>query len=258
MVKAGKAAGMGALALSIGAMGVLGVNSLASATTTSPTRTATVSSSTALARTTATTSAAHGCASNHTAIPAGANRAKTIDVDGDGRADTLWNSGERFGVHTASGKTFAGEIANAGGPDVSVEAVTLGDGSKVIMELGRLDYVNAVINCAIVPTKNKQGGQYALDHGFLHPGADWAFTKIKGKKQLVGLQLRTISKKDGFYGVNETPIVLHKHGRTATNGKVRELTHNGHVFMSKSTATKLIASLAKAGQPSTVVGTPGD
>ena len=257
MVNAGKAAGMGALVLSVSTMGILGVNSLASASTSSPIRSSTVSASAALGQS-AQAAAHHGCASNHRSIPAGANRAKTIDLDGDGRADTLWNSGDQFGVRTASGATFAGNFANAGGPDAGVEAVKLGDGSKVIMELGRLDYVNAVIDCKIVPTRNKQGHQYALDHGFLHPGASWTFTKINGKKRLVGLQLRTISTKDGFYGVNETPIVLHKYGRTATNGKVRELTHNGHIFMSRSTATKLIAALLKAGAPSPVVGTPGD
>ena len=253
MVKAGKTAGMSALALSIGAMGVLGVNSLVLANTTSPASTVSVSTAAS-----STTSPGYGCAANHASIPVGANQVTTVDLDGDGRADTLWNSGERFGVRTASGATFSAPFSNAGGPDVSVELLTLSGASKVIMEVGRFAFVNAVVDCKIVATKDKQGGHYTFDQGFLHPGASWTFTKIKGKKQLVGLQLTTISTKDGLYGVDETPIVLHKHGRTATNGKIRKLRHNGHVYMSKSTATKLIASLVKAGKPTTVVTSPGD
>jgi hypothetical protein len=253
MMKLGKAAGLSGLVLTVTTMGILGVNTLASATS-SPDHPSKVSSSTGLG---AGTGANAGCAATRASLPAGANKAKTVDVDGDGRSDTLWNSGDRFGVHTASGATFSGAFANIGGPAASVETITLGDGSKVIMELGRLDYVNAVINCKIVATKNKQGHQYAFDHGFLRAGASWGLATINGKKQLVGLQLKTVSAADGFYGVVQTPIVLHEHGKRATNGKVGDLTHNGRAFMSKSTANEKIAALVKTGRSSKILTSPG-
>src|SRR4051812_18089098 len=59
---------------------------------------------------TAAVNPAPGCPVGGPTIPAGAGTARTTDLDGDGRADTIWladlNGRRTLGVRTASGAGF--------------------------------------------------------------------------------------------------------------------------------------------------------
>jgi hypothetical protein len=108
-----------------------------------------------------------GCVKNGQAIPKGAGKASSPDLDHDGKRDSVWladsGSTRRLGVRTASGDTFS----TAAPQPATAIGQRLGDGSAIILlNTGRSVQLYAVVGCQIVPTKNVQGKQYSFDLGF--------------------------------------------------------------------------------------------
>ena len=184
-----------------------------------------------------------GCPANKSKIPAGAKRVRTsVDLDDDGRVDTLWVSDSRKGVRTASGATFSQPISNAGGPEVSVRAIAIGDGTVVLMENGRQAYVSAVVDCALVETKNKQREQYSFDLSFTDQGTGYGCATINGKRQLVGLAVQTSGMSSRKWQVERTAIILKDRGKSAVNGNTKVV--NSYGYKNKTTALNRVEKLS--------------
>ena len=163
-----------------------------------------------------------GCPANDAKIPAGAKQVETsVDLDGDGRADTLWVSDQRKGVRTFSGATFSQPISNSAGPEIILRALSIGNGDVVLMETGRLAYVSAFVDCALVETKNKQGKQYSFDMSMIDEGTNYGCATINGKRQLVGLAVQTSGMSTRRWQVEQTTITLKDHGKSAVNGDTK-------------------------------------
>ncbi|WP_127127016.1 hypothetical protein [Georgenia sp. SYP-B2076] len=167
------------------------------------------------------TPSAQGCAPGGGAVPAGASSAPTVDLDGDGAADTLWLSAglpRTLGVSTASGAVFSTEFSSGAPQAATALAQRLADGTVIILlNTGRAVPLYAVIDCAIVPTKNAQGQQYTFDLGFTGFGTGVGCADVGSGRQLVGLNAVT-HDNGATYDVTRTPIDLGDRGRTATNG----------------------------------------
>jgi hypothetical protein len=91
----------------------------------------------------------------------------TIDVDGDGKADTEWITTTpllEFGVTTASGATYAFPLPTASPASREGFIARLNYHRIVaIVDDGRSAYVYFFVNCGWVETKHSNGTQYALD-----------------------------------------------------------------------------------------------
>jgi hypothetical protein len=185
-----------------------------------------------------------GCPADNAKIPAGARQVRTtVDLDNDGRVDTLWLSDSRKGVRTASGATFSQPISNGGGPQVSIRAIAIGD-TPVVMENGRQAYVSAVVDCALVETKNKQGEQYSFDLGFTDPGTNYGCATIKGERQLVGLAVETSGMSTRKWQVEQTAITLKDGGKQAVNGDIKVV--NSYSNANKKAALNRVTALSSA------------
>jgi hypothetical protein len=140
-----------------------------------------------------------GCPSVGRGIPQGAQSKPTVDVDGDGRADTEWigttldaNGGVPFGIRTASGGVFSSTIRSASPAARSVMfADVTGKGELVALASdGRQVLLYAVSQCQIIAEKNLQGQQYAFDLGFtgFGTGVGCVDADGNGTRDLVGLK----------------------------------------------------------------------
>jgi hypothetical protein len=162
-------------------------------------------------------------------ISRGAATGATADLDGDGRADTLWFSGgERrtLGVSTASGAVFSTVFTSGAPQAASALGARLGEGSAVVLlNTGRSVPLYAVIGCELVPTTNVQGQQYTFDLGFTDYGTGVGCADLGKGLELVGLNARP--EEDGqSFQVARTPILLHDHGASATNGTTEVIAKN--------------------------------
>ncbi len=175
--------------------------------------------------TSAPPAARKGCPANDATIPSKASISKTADLDGDGRADTLFlaQDKETLGVRTASGATISTKFQVNEASDVGADGFVTGDGSAVILLGGsRTVYLFAMKNCHIVETHNAQGVQYTFDNGFRVPGTGvGCYTTGRGLT-LAGLKAVPTS---GGYTVQRTAIVLQHGGLSAANGAI---TTSGH------------------------------
>jgi hypothetical protein len=166
--------------------------------------------------------AAHGCPATGTSVPAGAATAPTVDLDGDGAADTLWLSAgtpRTLGVRTHSGAVFSVEFSSAAPQAARATGQRLADGSAVVLlDTSRAVPLYAVVDCAIVPTHNPQGEQYTFDLGFTGYGTGVACKDLGAGLQLVGLN--AISADGTSFDVTRTAINLSAHGTKATNGRL--------------------------------------
>ena len=196
---------------------------------TSPNQTASASSAKAASVTAAdpvNASAANGkgCAAGGPAIPKGAGKGIADDLDGDGRADTVWladkGSKRLLGVKTASGARFSTVFTSA---DTSQAAAALGgrlgNGIAVILlDTGRSVALYTVIGCAIVPTQNVNGEQYQFDRGFTGYGSGVGCPVFPSEgRRLVGYLAK--SGDDGVtFTVTQTRINFSAGGLRATNG----------------------------------------
>jgi len=172
-----------------------------------------------------------GCASGGAALPDNASLAKTVDLDGDGKADKVWlgfkGANRTLGVVTASGARFStsfqSTLTTSLGEPTTASAVAgrLGDGSAVILlDLGQEARLYAVTGCQIVPTLNTQGNQYTFDKDVNGYGSGAGCPTIEGKRTLVGYLAKPGGHGDG-YTVTLTVINLSKNGTRADNGSVR-------------------------------------
>jgi hypothetical protein len=194
----------------------------ASGSTTPATSSAATSSSAA-----ASSSGAAGCAPAGNGVPAGADAKESLDVDGDGRADTEWIATEpagdgsvTFGVTTASGATFSSVIRSASpvARSVLVADVT-GDGELIALASdGRQVLLYGISDCQLVPEQNEQGQQYAFDLGFtgFGTGVGCADADGDGVRDLVGLLLQPPGATNAEAVVQQTIVVLD--GPVARNG----------------------------------------
>jgi hypothetical protein len=170
---------------------------------------------------------AGGCAKGGGLVPEGANQVLTADLDGDGLADNLWlaDVGKKHvvGVRTASGAAFSTAFTgNPARPTVAT-AGRLGDGSAIIL----LDFFTkaalyAVVDCAIVPSRNAQGEQYSFgEHGYsaFGDGVGCPAIGVSGR-QLVGYR---VEKKQDGYTVHRTRINLSGGGSRAQNGATTQV-----------------------------------
>jgi hypothetical protein len=168
--------------------------------------------------------AAAGCAPGGGGVPSGAATAPTLDVDGDGRPDTMWiatgpaaDGSVPFGVTTSSGRTFSAATSSGSPrPRQLLIADVTGKGELVAFASdGRQVPLFAVSGCSFVPVQNPQGQQYTFDLGFTGFGTGVGCADVDGDgvRDLLGLEL--VSEAGGR-SVHRTVIRLS--GPTATNG----------------------------------------
>ncbi|GAA2476407.1 hypothetical protein [Winogradskya humida] len=180
--------------------------------------------------------AGQGCAVNKVAVPAGAKRTSTADLDGDGKGDVFFLADDdaTMGVRTSSGRTISTKFSVSEGGQLGARSFVDSSGNAVILLDGpRTSYLFALVDCAIVVTKNVQGSQYTFDNGFRKPGTGVGCGR--GARGFVLEGLRAAPQGDG-YGVQTTVIELHDGGRSATNGKVT----TGDSIMPKDQAYSLV------------------
>ena len=108
-----------------------------------------------------------GCSPNSATMPVTAIHRTTIDVDGDGLADTEWITNTptlEFGVTTASGATFSYPLSTASPNTREGFIARLNDHRIVsLVDDGRAAYAHFFGNCKWVETKNYSGTTYPLD-----------------------------------------------------------------------------------------------
>jgi hypothetical protein len=221
-----------ALSLAVLAAGLLlagcssgGGGASASGGTTSPASSAAGSSSAASSSTAGGGGAKAGCPSVGRAVPSGAATKQTIDVDGDGRADTEWIATQPdstgsvpFGIRTASGAVFSSTIASASPVARTVMfADVTGHGEIIALASdNRQVLLYAVSDCQIIPEKNAQGQQYAFDLGFtgFGTGVGCVDADGDGTTDLVGFKF--VPESQGQGTIQRTIVVLK--GPNARNG----------------------------------------
>ena len=158
-------------------------------------------------------------------MPTGADSAPTLDVDGDGRPDTLYiddetdvGGGVVFGVQTASGGNFFTDFNSASGQNarsVLVADVT-GKGELIALASdGRAVRLYGISDCSFVPEQNVQGEQYTFDLGFTGYGTGVGCADVDGNgtRDLVGLRVT-----DDGTGIESTVVTLD--GPRATNSDI--------------------------------------
>ena len=174
-----------------------------------------------------------GCTKNGQAIPKGAGRASSpdldlhvahnfepTDLDHDGKRDTVWLSDSgttrRLGVKTASGATFSTTFTSASPQAASAIGQRLGDGSEIILlNTGRSVQLYAVVNCQIVVSKNAQGKQYSFDLGFTGFGTGVRCVNVGRGLQVAGMLAEPDA--DSKFTVYRTRVALSDQGRQARN-----------------------------------------
>jgi len=189
---------------------------------TSPTETSAAPTSPAPEPTESSSAPVAGCAPTDATTPAGAEVVTVIDVDGDGRPDQAWLSGDdtrTFGITTASGATSSLEIDSASPVAASaiVNRIQADDIPIALVDLGREALVYSLADCAVTPVHNAQGEQYRFDRGFAGAGTGVGCTDDRGVLRLAGLN--AVADADGKYSVTRTFVDLSAGGRDATNGE---------------------------------------
>jgi hypothetical protein len=143
-------------------------------------------------------------------MPTDAVSKRTIDVDGDGRADTEWiamDDGVEFGVTTASGATQTYEIEGGGGAPREGFIARFDTNRIVSMaDDNRSVDVYFFMNCKWVELKNAAGDQYPLD-----------FNGFRGIATGAGCSAGTLVSYDTSYvgdsvTITQTPITVSNGG----------------------------------------------
>ena len=175
-----------------------------------------------------TTAPATGCPAGGGGVPAGAASRETIDVDGDGRPDTMWlNSAAgpvAFGYTTASGATFSAQVGFAGGSQPNALTARLGAEGPILAFVGNSRVVNllTVSGCSVVPVTNPQAQPYTFDLGFAGNGTGVGCVDVSGDSalELVGLNvLRDAAGQPSSI----TRTVIQVTGTTAANGATAQV-----------------------------------
>jgi hypothetical protein len=168
-----------------------------------------------------------GCPPTGDGVPAGADAQPTLDVDGDGQADTEWidtssgsDGGVTFGVTTASGATATAVIRSASPIERSVlVADVTGSGELVALASdGRQVLLYALSDCGILPVLDEQGQPYAFDLGFTGAGTGVGCADADGDgvPDLLGLLLQQPGSEETEAVVQQTVVELD--GNVARNG----------------------------------------
>ena len=153
----------------------------------------------------------------------GTEHRPTLDVDGDGQADTEWiapqptgDGSVQFGVQTASGDAITANLQSASPlPRSLLVADVTGAGELIALTSdGRAVQLWAVSDCQLIPARNASGEQYTFDLGFTGQGTGVGCLDVDGDgvRDLAGLLA------DGT-SVTETAIDLAS--PQATNGTSR-------------------------------------
>ncbi|MFC8600565.1 hypothetical protein [Isoptericola sp. NPDC057191] len=166
-----------------------------------------------------------GCPATDGSTPAGADTHESVDVDGDGKADTAWLTGgadRRFGITTASGATFSVALGSASPQRASavVNVVAAGDGTApvALVDTGRGTLLFSAAECDLAATQNLAGDDYTFDKGFTGYGTGVGCTDVDGVLHLAGLEAAT---DDGdSFTVTRTFVDLDDGAATAANGEV--------------------------------------
>lgn len=217
----------------------------ASATASTPSTPSQTPSSTPSATPTPTATSpasAGGCAATSAQMPADAVTHKTIDVDGDGIADTEWISESptlEFGVTTASGATYSYPLATASPAAREGFIARLNDHRIVSMvDDNRSVYVHFFVNCAWVETKNSHGLQYPLD-----------FNDYTGTGSGVGCSFGYVESYQATstatgWTVKETPLNLNATGSIANPGVMTTVVANASASDPRVKAAKTISCVS--------------
>jgi hypothetical protein len=149
-------------------------------------------------------------------MPAGAVTHGTIDVDGDGLADTEWMSDSptlEFGVTTASGATYSYPMSTAS-PAPRVGFIARLNDHRIVslVDDNRAAYVHFFVNCGWVETKDSHGNQLVLD-----------YNDLAGVGSGVGCSLGYVvsfqaTKTGSTYTVTKRPVNLNATGSYGTLG----------------------------------------
>jgi len=195
---------------------------------TAPTSAGSVTSVASTAPTTAprtTAAPSGGCRSGTpNAVPAGAAHQVTFDLDGDGKADTLWvdapkSGGERMGVVTAAGG--GSSIALGSASPIPESAFVVDADGKAPLEIltsdGRVGGLYAFVGCRLQTVANKQGKPYTFDLGFGDYGTGVGCNTIGGVRYLTGLGV----KSDDGTTVKWTRTEIVLDGLHARNGSTQ-------------------------------------
>jgi hypothetical protein len=171
-----------------------------------------------------------GCTAKDATQPSGAAPKPTLDVDGDGKPDTVWiatqpdaDGGVPFGITTAAGGTFGTTIRSASpvARSVLVADVT-GKGELIALASdNRQVLLYGISSCSFVPELNAQGQQYAFDLGFTGFGTGVGCVDANGDgTDLVGLKYEP--ETNGVGTISRTIVELD--GPQARNGATDTVT----------------------------------
>jgi hypothetical protein len=208
---------------------------------------------------TGSTGKVKGCsASNNLKIPAGAGTAKTADLDGDGKKDTIWlaldgDQGQAsLGVRTASGAGFGTRVSIVSDRSNKVSAVAgvVSGGVPVILLSNGTVSVFSAAGCEIRPTLNKQGEQYTFKADGKAPTYDSGVgcpSIGSTGSQLVGYHAKWYA--DGAeYRVTRTTVRLSEDGTSAANGStttVKEVASDGDPVLTRAQSVSCTGGTAK-------------
>ncbi len=144
-----------------------------------------------------TTTASGACTAGSSVVPKSAVSRQIVDVDGDGRPDTVWIGTETsgsvmVGVVTAAGGGIERSFDSASPVTRSILAFHLNDESPPIFlaDDGRSVLLWAFVNCALVDVHNIQGNPYKFSLGFTNIGTGVGCANVGGTTQLVGLDAK--------------------------------------------------------------------
>ncbi|MGN6446555.1 hypothetical protein [Amnibacterium sp.] len=149
-------------------------------------------------------------------------RKQMLDLDGDGRADTIFFSGTTFGVKTASGAlitTNAGALLTGGGDHHAWAKTMEAEPPVAVVDDGHTAVVFAIVGCRLVVPAGTNGKPYRFTlwgwgtygTGVACVGSD------RGGWMLAGVD--AVRTGAGRYRIDTTEVDISKDGRTAKNGQ---------------------------------------
>ena len=139
-----------------------------------------------------------GCAPAGAGVPTDASSGPAVDVDGDGRADTVWLQPTRsgpfnIGITTASGATFYASY-NSASPLPRRVLVANVDGAgtfAAIVSDGRAAGIFVVLGCSLTPARDSKGNPFVVDLAYANTGTGIGCATVAGSSGpgLVALNL---------------------------------------------------------------------
>ena len=162
-----------------------------------------------------------GCKSTGSGIPAGTKKKTTIDVDGDGKADTEWFTATTFGITTHSGATSTVKPSISGAADpMALTGKLKGTSTVIVLIAGSRDVQTfRYLDCKIQPVVDKHKVQYRFDlTGKYGNGVGTEDSNGDGKDTLVGYELSPQGDTKPGQTVKITTTTINISGLTASAG----------------------------------------